>query len=116
WSIEAIANQFIGPPLGSLLLIAAFSLPFFVDAGSFFAAAALVALIPGTFKAERAPDVERASFKSELAEGRRWLRARPVLRPMAIMLGLMNGASMISQATLVLFAQEVLGIGPVLFT
>jgi MFS family permease len=116
WSIEAIANQFIGPPLGSLLLIAAFSLPFFVDAGSFFAAAALVALIPGTFKAERDPDVERASFRSELAEGVRWLMAHPVLRPMAIMLGLMNGASMISQATFVLFAQEVLGIGPVLFT
>ena len=41
WSAEAIANTFVGPPLGSLLLIAAFSLPFFVDAGSFFVAAAL---------------------------------------------------------------------------
>jgi MFS family permease len=116
WSIEAIANTFIGPPLGSLLLIAAFSMPFFVDAGSFFAAAALVALIPGTFRAKREPETERGSFKFELAEGVRWLMGHPVLRPMAIMLGLMNAAGMISQATMVLFAQEVLEIGPVLFT
>jgi MFS family permease len=116
WSIEAIANTFIGPPIGSLLLIAAFSMPFFVDAGSFFAAAALVALIPGTFRAKREPDAEPGSFKSELAEGVRWLMAHPVLRPMAIMLGLMNAAGMISQATLVLFAQEVLDVGPLLFT
>ena len=81
WSIEAIANTFIGPPLGSLLLIAAFSLPFFVDAGSFFAAAALVALIPGTFRAKREPETERGSFKFELAEGVRWLMPHPVLRP-----------------------------------
>ena len=53
WSAEGIANTFVGPPLGSLLLLAAFALPFFVDAASFFAAAALVASIPGTFRAER---------------------------------------------------------------
>ena len=38
WGIEAAANTFIGPPIGSLLLVIAFSAPFFVDAGSFFAA------------------------------------------------------------------------------
>jgi MFS family permease len=35
---------------------------------------------------------------------------------MAIILGLMNGASMITGAIMVLYAQEVLEIGPVLFT
>ena len=54
WSIESVANTFIGPPLGSLLLLVAFSAPFFVDAGSFFAAAALVAAIPGVVP-RRAP-------------------------------------------------------------
>ena len=47
---KSIANQFIGPPLGSLLLAVAFALPFFLDAASFFVAAALVFLIPGTFR------------------------------------------------------------------
>ncbi len=116
WSIEAVANQFIGPPLGSILLIAAFSIPFFIDAASFFVAAALVAAIPGTFRATRQADLPPSSFRTELAEGVRWLWAHPLLRPMAIILGLMNLASMVSGATFVLFAQEVLGVGPLLFT
>jgi hypothetical protein len=40
---------------GCGLLAAAFALPFFVDAATFFVAAALVAAIPGTFRAEH-PD------------------------------------------------------------
>ncbi len=35
---------------------------------------------------------------------------------MAIILGLMNGASMIAMATFVLFAEEVMKVGPLLFT
>jgi MFS family permease len=116
WSVEGVANTFVGPPLGSLLLVVAFSLPFFVDAGSFLVAAALVAMIPGSFRAHRDTDVAQASFVAELKEGVRWLMGHSVLRPMAIMLGLMNGAGMISQATFVLFAQEVLDVGPLLFT
>jgi MFS family permease len=116
WSIEAVTNTFAGPPLGSILLLVAFSLPFFVDAGTFFLAAALVFLIPGTFRAERGDSTPRQSFKAELGEGVRWLMGHPLLRPMAIILGLMNGASMITGAVIVLFAQEVLDIGPFLFT
>lgn len=115
WSAEGIANTFVGPPLGSVLLFAAFALPFFVDAASFLVAAALVALIPGTFRAHRDPDVPPQSFKAELGEGVRWLMGHSLLRPMAIILGLMNAAGMVSGATFVLFAQEVMEIGPVLF-
>lgn len=115
WSAEGVANTFVGPPLGSLLLVAAFSVPFFVDAATFFAAAALVALIPGTFCAHRDEGVPKQSFRGELAEGVRWLMGHSLLRPMAIILGLMNMASMVTMATLVLFAQEVLEIGPLLF-
>ncbi|NNE94910.1 MAG: MFS transporter, partial [Acidimicrobiales bacterium] len=45
WSAEQVANTFIGPPLGALLLVAAFSVPFFVDAGTFFVSAALIATL-----------------------------------------------------------------------
>ncbi len=116
WSAEQIANTFIGPPLGSLLLIAAFSLPFFVDAASFFAAAALVWSIPGSFRAERPDDHVQAPWKTELAEGFRWLWANDLLRSMCIILGFMNLASTLSGAVLVLFAQEVLDVGPFVFT
>ena len=116
WSAEGIANTFVGPPLGSLLLLVAFSLPFFVDAASFFAAAALVAAIPGTFRAERPDDHVQAPWRSELAEGFRWLWSNDLLRSMAIILGLMNLASTLSGSVLVLFAQEILDVGPFVFT
>lgn len=116
WSIETVTNTFAGPPLGSLLLLVAFSLPFFVDAATFFVAAAMVFIIPGSFRAERDESLPRQSFKQDLGEGVRWLMGHSLLRPMAIILGLMNGAAMITGATIVLFAQEVLEIGPLLFT
>lgn len=116
WSVEAVMNTFAGPPIGSALLLVAFSLPFFVDAATFFAAAALVALIPGSFRADHDETAGRGTFREELGEGVRWLMGHPLLRPMAIILGLMNGAAMIYLGTIVLFAQEVLDIGPFLFT
>ena len=116
WSAEVIANTFIGPPLGSILLLAAFSLPFFVDAASFFAAAALVWSIPGSFRAERPDDHVQAPWKAELAEGFRWLWANDLLRSMAIILGFMNLAGTLSGSVFVLFGQEVLGTGPLVFT
>ena len=116
WGIEAAANTFVGPPIGSLLLAVAFAVPFFVDAASFFASAALIALIPGAFRVER-PVVGRptSSWRTELGEGVRWLWRHSLLRSMAIILGLMNMASMISGATMVLFAQDVLGVTPFTF-
>ncbi|HEX4981727.1 MAG TPA: MFS transporter, partial [Ilumatobacteraceae bacterium] len=116
WSAEGVANQFAGPPLGSLLLAVAFSLPFFLDATSFFVAAALVFLIPGTFRADGHETRETKPWRVELAEGFRWLWGHSLLRPMAIILGIMNAATMIFGSTFVLFAQEVLDVGPLIFS
>ena len=117
WSIESAANTFIGPPIGSLLLVAAFSAPFFVDAGSFFLAAALVAGIPGTFRAAGSqPVVERPSWRVDLKEGFTWLWHNRLLRTMAILLGTMNLSSNLSGSLFVLFAQDVLHVTPWTFT
>lgn len=115
WSAEGVANTFVGPPLGALLIAAAFALPFVVDAASFFVASALVALIPGTFRAARPEGVEPAHWRVEMREGVRWLWGHGLLRSMAIILGLMNAAAAATGAAFVLFAQEVLGLGPTLF-
>lgn len=118
WSIEAVANTFVGPPLGSLFLLIAFSMPFFVDAATFFAAAALVALIPGTFRAEHPERVAGEpvpSWRADLKEGVTWLYHHRLLWSMAIILGLMNMASMLSGSMFVLFAQDVLDITPLTF-
>lgn len=109
WGIELVANSFVGPPLGSILIGLAFALPFFFDAGTFAVAAVMVWLISGTFRADGAGTGERIAWRAEIAEGFGWLWRHPLLRPMAIVLGIMNGIGMLTFATLVLFAQEVLG-------
>lgn len=106
-AMELVANTFAGPPLGSLLLGVAFALPILVDAASFFVAAALVFSIGGSFRADHGDDAP-ASWRADLREGLRWLRGHRVLFPMAIILGLLNLASMVSGGLLVLYAQEVL--------
>ncbi|MEJ7800351.1 MAG: MFS transporter [Ilumatobacter sp.] len=115
WSVEGVMNLFAGPPLGSILLLVAFSVPFFVDAGTFFVAAALVFLIPGSFRALRDETKPRQTFRQDLSEGVRWLMGHTLLRPMAIILGTINAAAMINGATFVLFAQDVMGVGPFVF-
>ena len=109
WAVEGVMNTFAGPPLGSLLLLVAFSLPFFVDAATFFVAAAIGAVDPRLVPNRPPPRrTGPESFRQELGEGVRWLMGHSLLRPMAIILGLMNGAMHDLGGTIVLFAQEVL--------
>ncbi len=109
WGAEMVMNSFIGPPLAGFLIAAAMALPFFVDAGTFAAAAALVFAIGGQFSPKGSDEpAARRSFKEELKEGVRWLWQHPLFKPMAIALGVLNGTFMISFATFVLFAQEIL--------
>ena len=109
WSAESLTNSFIGPPLGSLLIGIAIFLPFFFDAVSFFIAVALIASLAGSFKPIQsdAPR-EKINFRAEIREGFDWLWVHPLLRPMAIILGCMNGLGTMVGAVYILFAQEVL--------
>ena len=108
WSAESLTNSFIGPPLGSLIIGIAIFLPFFVDAVSFFVAVALIASIKGSFKPVHDAPREKLNFKAEIKEGFAWLWAHNLLRPLAIILGCMNGLGTMVGATFILFAQEVL--------
>ena len=110
WGAEMVMNSFVGPPLAGVLLAISFSLPFFLDAGTFAVAAALVFLIAGEFRAKQDSDepVLPATFWTDMKEGLRWLWGHPLFRPMALALGILNGTAMMALATFVLFAQEVL--------
>lgn len=109
WGAELVMNSFVGPPLGGFLLAVAFSVPFFVDAGTFAVSAAMVAFLAGSFRPQvKEPSESRPSFGAELKEGFRWLWNHRLLRTLAIVLGLLNAAGNAATATLVLFAQEVL--------
>lgn len=127
WAAETVANTFVGPPVGSVLLAAAFALPFVVNAGAFAVAAGLVALVSGSFVTRRGdaaadaadgdgPDTAAGrSWTTELREGVRWLWRHRLLRTLAIVLGLLNLVGALEIATLVLFAQEVLRTSPLTF-
>jgi len=117
WSADLVSNIVAGPPLGALLLVAAFSVPFFVDAGTFFVSAVLIALIPATKRVPKPASAGAAppSWTTELRIGFRWLWNHELLRPMATILGLLNMLGTMSTATMVLFAQEVLETSPTEF-
>ena len=109
WSAESLTNSFIGPPLGSLLIGISIFIPFFFDAASFFVTVALIASLKGSFKPVADDKIrKKINFKEEIKEGYTWLWAHPLLRPMAIILGSMNGLGTLVGAVYILFAQEVL--------
>ena len=117
WGAELVMNSFAGPPAGGFLLAAAFALPFFVDAVTFGASAALVFTIAGSFRpvVEEGGETVSPAFFAELKEGVRWLWSHQLFRPMAISLGVMNGTSMVATATYVLFVQEILRLDAAIF-
>lgn len=108
WGAEMVMNSFVGPPLGGVLIAVSFSLPFFVDAGTFAVAAALVFAIGGRFTARGAPAEPRRSVRAELAEGVSWLWNHRLLRSMGLILGVMNAMFAMTLATYVLYVQEIL--------
>ena len=136
--LETVANQFVGPPLGGLLFAAAAALPILLDAGTFLVAAGLLALV--TASAGRAavrpgsaaptdsqpgadPDAVSggdepagpSTVRQDVVEGMRWLRRHTLLRSLAVLLGLMNGSTMLFFSIYALFALQVLGLDEVGF-
>jgi MFS family permease len=109
---QMVANDLVAPPLGGLLYATAAATPFLLDAGSFAAAAALVAAIGGRFRVER-PQGPPTTLRAEIAEGVRWLVGHRLLRLLAVAIALMNLTLSAALSILVLYAQERLGVGPV---
>jgi predicted MFS family arabinose efflux permease len=112
FATEVICNTFLGLPLGAWAFVAAIGTPFAVNAASFGVAAYLVSSIRTTIPHEASPTekTERTSFRTQLAEGLRWLFAHRLLRTMAIMLGICNMATMMGQALFVKYASDELGV------
>jgi MFS family permease len=104
-----VGESFLGPPSGSLLFAAAAALPFGLDAASFAGSAALLARLPRTKPADRAPSGARHA-RAEIAEGLRWLAQNRLLRAVAVLLGIYNFANQMGQAILVLLATQTLHV------
>ncbi|WP_434992255.1 MFS transporter [Arthrobacter sp. Ld5] len=101
YGVELVTNQFIGPPLGGLLValgvVAAFAMP----AALWLAAAGGLLLVRGSFRTERE---HTTTLRFDIGEGLRFLRGHRILRTLAVMTGVFNFASSAAFAVLVLFA------------
>jgi Na+/melibiose symporter-like transporter len=73
-----------------------------------FIAVALISTISGSFKPIQDKPKEKINFTIEIKEGFAWLWSHKLLRPLAIILGSMNGVGTMVGAAFILFAQEVL--------
>lgn len=108
-SLETITNRFLGPPLGGVLAGISLTLPFVFDATTFAIAAASVALIGGTYRPTD-PGPPRRVLPG-IKAGLDWLWQHTQLRTLALLLGALTCLATAGEAILVLYAQDVLGLG-----
>jgi len=106
WSSESLMQNFVGPPLASLLLTLSVFAPLAFDGASFFASAGLIGLIASSMIKKQAISEVKPDFKAELKEGLSWLWHHPFLRPLAFILGSINGINALGFSVFILFAQE----------
>src|SRR5829696_6442216 len=104
FAVELVANTFIGPPIGGLLAAASLALALGLPAAAYLVGAGFLALMAGSFRAAGAGPAGATRLRDEIAEGTRFVWRHPVLRPLAIMLGLQNMAFSAAFSVFVLFA------------
>ena len=101
YAVELTANQFVGPPLGGLLVAIGVVAGLAVPAALWLAAVGCLFLVPGAFRMERE---QKTTLRFDIGEGLRFLWHQKVLRTLAVMTGVFNFASSAAFAVLVLFA------------
>ncbi|MET9232432.1 MFS transporter [Lentzea sp. NPDC003310] len=99
---QAVALQFIGPPLGGLLFAIAVPAPFWVNALTFAIAALLVTKMSTAHK--------EPTVRPKAREGLQWLMKHTALRTITVVSATTNLCISMTMATLVLFAQQRLGL------
>ncbi len=107
WSIEVLMNSLIGPPLAGLVIAVAVPAAFVFNGAGFALSAAMILLIRGNFRPAPRP---RQPLKTEFKQGFSFLWRNPLLRDLALGLGLMNATYQMMMVGLILFSQDVLGL------
>ena len=109
WAAISVSEQFVGPPLGSLLLSVSAFVPLLFDAGSFFLSAGLIILVTVQFGQKRELK-EKPTFKADIKEGFNWLWSHKIFKTLALTLGAINLVNSLFYGSYILFAQEVLHV------
>lgn len=101
YAVELTANQFIGPPLGGLLVGLGLMAGMAVPAALWLTAVGALLMLPGSFRVERE---QKTTLRFDIKEGLKFLWSQKILRTLALMTGVLNFASNAAFAVLVLFA------------
>jgi MFS family permease len=102
YAVETLMNSFVGPPLGGFLVAISVPLALAGSATGFALAAVGLVLLRGSFRPHR--EGPPTSIVRDVAEGLGDLWSQPVIRSLAIMVGILNLASSAVMAVIVLFA------------
>lgn len=112
YATHAVANDFVGPPAGSLLYSVSQAAPFAVNAVTWLASAAVLTTLRLPAREARPP---AGTLIQELVAGARWLWQHPVLRALLIWGTVVNASLTAFGAVSVLFALEILRLSEVAF-
>lgn len=112
---EIVGQTFLGGPVGSTAFALFAAFPFLLNSAGFAIAAAVLLGLSGTYRAKAEVPARPAKLRSELAEGLRWLRRRPLLLRLVAVAGLLSLVSELAQAQLVLYALDDLHLSDAAF-
>lgn len=102
YAVEIGAQELVGPPLAGLAVTIGLAISFGASTAVWLLALAVLLTLRGTFRPVRAP--EARTIRADIREGLSFLLHRPVLRTMALMVGMTNLATSAMGAVFVLFA------------
>jgi MFS family permease len=101
YAVEFAANEFVGPPLGGVLVAAGTVVAVAAPGALWMVAVVALMLVPGRFRVERP---EPTTMRADVVEGLRFLWRHRVLRTLALIVGGFNLAANGAFALLVLYA------------
>jgi MFS family permease len=101
YAAELTAAQFVGPPLGGVLVAVGMVAAFATPVALWVVAVGALLLVRGRF---RLPRTERTTLRADIAEGLRYLRGHRLLRRFAALVGLFNFTNNAMMAVFVLYA------------
>ncbi|WP_329070114.1 MFS transporter [Amycolatopsis sp. NBC_01480] len=109
---EIVGQTFLGGPVGSTAFALFATFPFLLNSAGFAIAAAVLLGLGGTYRPKQA---EPTRFRSDLADGIRWLRRSPLMLRLLAIAGLLSLLSELAQAQLVLYALDDLKLSDATF-
>jgi MFS family permease len=115
---EIVGQTFLGAPVGSLTFALFAAFPFYVDSVAFALGAVLLAVLPGTYRPQRAATASTspaAGVRADIVQGLRWVRHHAVVARLVVIAGLTGLVSEMAQAQLVLYALDDLGLDEAAF-